>query len=383
MNDQYKTSAEIEREIEDEREGLTSTLDRLTDKFSFEGIGQQINDRFGGTGDSDIVGTTVRAVRDNPVAVGLVGVGLAWLIYGTRGSSEPTYDTRDSRYAAATAHRPARPAPQARAVYRGPKPEFQDLPAWAVDDHDDDDSGRSYGDRARDAARDARGRAADTAETVGDTARSYASSASGAISSAAGTVSDRAGRMRARLSEGTEHLSEGARERVIAARARAVDLRDRAGVRMAQGRDRAESFYEQQPLVVGALAVAAGAALAATLPRTRLENEYLGSYSDDLMDEAERILHDETEKAKAVGYAVRDEAEQMYEEAKGQAKEAYDDARARVKDSVPSAEELKRTVEGKAAEVRDSAAKSAENAGERLADTAKQEAKKEDLGSGK
>jgi hypothetical protein len=76
-----------------------------------------------------------------------------------------------------------------------------------------------------------------------------------------------------------------------------MQARDDAARVLRNSGDKAADFYEDHPLVVGAFAFAIGAAVAGALPRTRTEDEYLGSRSDELFDEAERIF--ETEKARA------------------------------------------------------------------------------------
>ena len=114
--------------------------------------------------------------------------------------------------------------------------------------------------------------------------------------------------LRDRLSEGTEHLSDAARERVIAARQAAVDAQRQAKRALHDGGDAAADLFDRQPLVVGALAFAVGAAVAAMLPRTRTEDSYLGARRDSLMAEAERVFHEETERARAALKAAEEEA---------------------------------------------------------------------------
>ena len=128
--------------------------------------------------------------------------------------------------------------------------------------------------------------------------------------------------MQARLAEGTENLTEEARERVIAAREKAVELRDAAASQARQGRDRAVDFFEDQPLIAGALAVALGAALGAALPRSGMEDRYLGDRSDALFDEAERIFIEEKRKLGEVAKAATDEAKTIAREAKQDADDA-------------------------------------------------------------
>lgn len=111
-----------------------------------------------------------------------------------------------------------------------------------------------------------------------------------------------------RIAIGTEKLSEEARQRVIAARRKAIDARKAATQQIRQGSDMLSDAYDRQPLVFGALALAAGAAIAGALPKSRAEDQYFGDTSDHLFEEADRIFREETAKLQSVVNAARDEA---------------------------------------------------------------------------
>ena len=81
MPSDTRTSAEIERDIEQERAGLTDTLEDLQDKFSSERIIREISNQFRDHG-GDIGRSVSNAVKENPLALTLTGVGLAWLMFG-------------------------------------------------------------------------------------------------------------------------------------------------------------------------------------------------------------------------------------------------------------------------------------------------------------
>jgi len=117
-------------------------------------------------------------------------------------------------------------------------------------------------------------------------------------------------------------------------------------------------IFEEQPLIAGALAVALGAALGAALPRSRMEDQYLGETSDQLMNEAERIFEEEEkQKVGKVVKAATDEAKDIVSEAKDNADDAApeDTAAQAVADKTKSA-------------------------GKRIADAAQSEAKKQNVG---
>lgn len=144
---------------------------------------------------------------------------------------------------------------------------------------------------------------------------------------------------------------------MIAARKAAVQARDAAASYTRQGRERATDIFEEQPLIAGALALALGAALGAALPRTRVEDQYLGDQSDHLMEEAERIFEEEKQKLGRVAKAATAEAKSVVSEAKENA------------DDAAPAETAAQAVADKA-----------KSAGRRVVDAAETEAKRQNLG---
>ncbi|MGJ8545959.1 MAG: DUF3618 domain-containing protein [Sulfitobacter sp.] len=358
MTNETRSPAEIEREIERERAGLTSTLDDLQDRFSVESIARQFSDQFREHG-GDIGRSVSEAVKRNPVALAVTGAGLAWLMLGDK--------TRDLR----PAPRPEAPRPAGRALgpqpgnsrtpqqpyYSGRKTDPSEAPDWARASDADDGSNRdgataklrsaasTAGENVSNAAHSAADRASDAGKSIADGARDMAS-----------TAQERAAALRDRLAEGTESLSQEARDRVIAARERAVEARAAANSYARQTRDRAADVYDDQPLVAGALALAVGAAIAAALPRSRVEDAYLGDHSDALISEAERVFAEEKQKlgkvAKAATAEAKSVAQDVSDEASNLASTALDKAKGTAKHS-----------------------------GERIADAAESEAKKQNLGA--
>jgi len=308
---------EIERRLEKDRAALASDLDELKSKFSLDTIVRQAVDQIRDHSD-DITASVSRAVKENPLGVAVTGVGLAWLIFGdktktqyTRPSptavgilvSSPPLGQQDYGHQSADRSR------------HQPATQDKNLPSWLKDDHHHGDGGHNVTGKARDAMAqskdklaDASGAMRDRMHDTADTMRDRMHDTADSVRDTADTLRERTAQWRARLSEGTEHLSEEGRARVIAAREKASEARDAAMSRMHDSKERAVDLFEDHPLIVGALAVAAGAALAAALPHTRMEDEQFGETSDALIREAERILSEETEKLGAAMETAADEA---------------------------------------------------------------------------
>ena len=142
--------------------------------------------------------------------------------------------------------------------------------------------------------------------------------ATGAVQHGWENVMARAADLRDNLMEGTEGMDHEGQDRVARARARAYAAQAKAEMMASRAKREAAGFFYEQPLVTGALALAAGAALGAALPRTRREDEAFGSYRDQLFEEAERVYSEERARVEAGAAAALREAKQVAVDAKNQ-----------------------------------------------------------------
>lgn len=279
----HRSAAEIERDIEDERDALTRTLDEIHDRLSFESLSGEFVDRIR-EGGGDMGRSIARTARDNPVPLALAALGVAWLV-----ASKTAARVGDARepWSAPAAGR----APADRRTLVDPAPLY-------------DSSGRPLArdDTRWDTAED------DTDDRLTDEAASRISQASDAVRRQARGAQASAAELRRRITQGTEDLSHRARKRVLAARTRAYEAQLRAERYASRGREKAGDLYEEQPLVAGALALAIGAAIGGLMPRTKHEDAAFGEYSDRAFDEAERIYREERAKMET---KARDAAREM------------------------------------------------------------------------
>ncbi len=76
-----KSSREIEQELESKRADLIATIDEALDRMTLEGAwnyaGRYLRDNGGGYGQS-----LGNVIKEKPLAVGLVAVGMAWILFG-------------------------------------------------------------------------------------------------------------------------------------------------------------------------------------------------------------------------------------------------------------------------------------------------------------
>src|SRR5439155_19849830 len=156
-----------------------------------------------------------------------------------------------------------------------------------------------------------------------ESAASIASSVSGAVSNSAaaigtaasdagsqlrGSAADTASQWRDSVADTASRLGESGKSAHAAIGAYAAEtqerLSDQAGrIRdqtLAKSRDlgeRAASFVEEQPLIVAAGGFLLGAAIAALLPRTQMEDSYLGEASDAVKETVGSVAAQQYEQA--------------------------------------------------------------------------------------
>jgi hypothetical protein len=280
MTNDARTSDDIERDIADDRAQISDMLDDLQKKFSVDAIVNDVENMFRGQ-----VGDLGRTVSDtvgrNPAAVVLVGVGLAWLFLGRdrKRSARPT-DRRlepnsRSRRAGLTSTRWDRDLVPTDRSNEGPLPDDCD---W----YDDGQTSRErrlqgQGNRGRVHVSSGNG---DAADGIMETVRSAAAAASETASDSARSLRHATSNLTERLSDGLEDFTEEARSRVLAARRAAHEVRLSSEAAMDRASRGAFNLFEDQPLIVGALAVAFGAAIGSALPHSKIEDDALGASSD-------------------------------------------------------------------------------------------------------
>lgn len=231
----------LEAEVEANRASVESTLSALREKASVEGVVRDMG-RYVGMGDPrETLQAAGREVNANPLAFGLIAAGIACLATGVaRRNTQPDY---------------VRP-------YDG------------MDDGSVGDSspGRlhQYGDKVREG-----------------------------YGAATGKVREGYGAATGRLREGYGAASDAAHQATEAVQSRYRDMRHSAS----DFSQRATQQVTQQPLIFGALALAAGAVLGAALPTSRTENRWLGPTHDRLTEGARSAASELKERAAAAAEA--------------------------------------------------------------------------------
>lgn len=261
--------AVIEARIEETRAEMTHTIDQIEEKLSPQRIKQQVQEtvREETIGRVEKMADTatqkakslrsdiVETIKQNPVPAALAGFGLAWLFMaGNKDSQAERYYRYDTR---------VYPYPQ-----EGQRPQ-------------------GVSDRVSDRVSEVERKASETAHRVRDEARHTAQE-----------VRDRA-----------EQLTHEAQQQT-------EELRQEAEYQVRRARHGFQQMLEENPLAVGAAAVAIGAAIGMAIPSTRQEDELMGETRDRLVDRAETTAQQTMEKVKTVAEKATTAAE---EEAKREA----------------------------------------------------------------
>lgn len=243
--DRQRTPGEIEAEILRARADMDATLTAIESRLTAGALFDQSVDYLRHSGANEFVSNLGASVKQNPLSIVLVGVGLSWLMLSGRNPARSIGAASDEeRYGVESA-------------------------------------GASPGVRAR--AGDALDRVSAAAGSARESAAKSTQAAAERLTDAASTARDRARRA----------IEDGRRQ---ARRAR-------------RGYD---YLLREQPFTLGAIGLAVGAVIAAALPRTRQEDEWMGEARDRLAEKASEAAAEELEHtrrtAAPAGDAATDEA---------------------------------------------------------------------------
>ena len=280
----YERPEEIERQLERDRAAIEDTIEAIQRRLS---PGQLLDQTLGyvRSGGSEVATSVARSAQQNPWPLIITGVGLAWLMQSTASSRR-----NGEHYGG-----------HERSIYefepagRGETFERMRAAAAAVQ-RQAGEAEHAFQERVT----EAKARVVEMRRDAGETAEAFRQRVEDYIRRAEETATRLRDRAGSAVDRGTQALGQGAR---------AV----RSGARSAQSR--ARELYAAEPLVAGALAVAAGALLGALLPATRTENRLLGEYAGRMREKATEVAEEAKERSKAAAVAGARAAAEAAEDA--------------------------------------------------------------------
>jgi len=261
---------EIEGDIARTRAEVSSTIDAIQRKLSPGELMDQALQIARHSGAREFGQNFGRSIRDNPIPVALVGIGLAWLMTNSRRDQPGARDALAVRSA----------------------------PGWTDTDR----------------AVVGTGPATDAGEGLLERTRAGAAELGHRVRDSVSGAAELGHRVKESVSEATHQV----RDLGHGVRARAGDLTSRSRMRVDRARESTMRLIDEQPLVLGAIGLAVGAALGAALPSTRREDALLGETRDDLFDTARDTARDSLR-------TVGDSARQLAETVRTEMEHALDD----------------------------------------------------------
>jgi hypothetical protein len=304
-----KNSAQLEREVEEQRRRVENRIGEIRDRLT---PGQLVDEvlSYGKDGGKHFASNLGNTISNNPLPAALLGVSLIWLMSGQgpklamhEEQKNSWRDEPDYPYATASGgwlRRVGHGADEAGKFYS----QFEDS------------TGRRYKAEANEAGHRIGAFADDTGrlfggfiDEAGHRVRDFQDEAGNRIDEAAGWASHR-----------WHDVQRGVGAAIDQVTLQAQHL----GGGMQHQFDRTSRFvsssFNDQPLVAGALAFALGAALGGTLPHTKEEDQMVGKVADKVRGQAAEAVSEVYEEGKA-------RAADLYEKGKEGAAQLYDDLR--------------------------------------------------------
>jgi len=210
---------------------------------------------------SDAQRSLMQSIRENPIPVVMVGLGLGWMILNAstrkkRMGADSQYDDSQRR--------------GARSMYDEHQGE-----GWSSMYYDDR-QGSDY-DRQESGAMDrVRNKASDVVDTV---------------------------------KQKTSHLADETQRKASEVGERAEEMASRVADQTRMQTRRVERAFQDNPLVIGAAALALGLAAGLAIPSTETEDELVGETRDELVDKVRDVAEDTKAKVQQVAERVMDQAE--------------------------------------------------------------------------
>ncbi len=312
----------IERDLQATRTRLDSRLTELASRLSPGQILDEGLDLMRTRQGIDFARNLSEAVRERPIPVALLGVGLAWLIAGPRGHAHEPLDRpgTDPRLGRLRGRVMADDDVMTRAWNAGQTVVRQ------TNETDIDYRGRVTEARGKvlgitRAAQEA----ADTyADRVHDALFAARDRVGGALAGASDKLSAMTGKLGDTMQDAGDRLSGSAhdlRDQASALGSRIGDqgrrLTDAASSGLRQARSATSgaggglmATIGENPVLLGSIGLAVGALLGALLPPTEIEREYLGEVAHDARATVEGVVREATDRGAEVAHAAMDAGRQ-------------------------------------------------------------------------
>lgn len=310
-----KSSAELEREVNAQRDRVEARIGEIKERLS---PGQLVDEllSYSKEGGSKFATNFAQQLTANPLPAALVGVGLAWLIGANASGTNNAHQASHSRWDEDDFPYARLPGGGLRRVQHSADDEGQ----WWSEFESNDGTrykaeANSLGRRAGHFTDQAGKKFAGFIDDAGNRVRQFQDELGNALDDAAGWASHAWRDAKSSVKQQADNLSQASSSAASAVRHVGGSLGSGLQSQTDQLTRQISSLFDQQPLIAGALAFAAGAALGAALPHTEQEDHLLGAQADKVRDKATAATGD------------------IYEQGKEKVAELYRDATAKTQDA--------------------------------------------------
>jgi ElaB/YqjD/DUF883 family membrane-anchored ribosome-binding protein len=313
-----KTSADIQREIDQDRQRIGNRIDAIQERMSPGQLVDEVLTYAKGSGGGEYVSNLGQALKNNPLPVALIGVSLAWLMAKGSTPAVTTGSQGVSEYPLYRADGPVRRLGPPEAENGTRYSHFSDSTGKKLKALTDE-SGRRAGHFVDDAGATYRGFADASGKQIDqvvDETGAMLDAASGWVSDKWGQAKGAASGMGAAASGAVSSMSDEASSAASSLRGQTNQLNDAI-----------LTHFRDQPLVGGALAFAVGAAIGAALPHTAMEDGLLGDAADSTKEKLTVASQDVVDRGKEV-------AAEVYEKVVEVASDTHDTIKDRVVEEV-------------------------------------------------
>jgi hypothetical protein len=224
-----KSAADVEREVETSRSNLDRTVEALKDKMTPGQLFDEASRALGSTG-QQVFSKFVEQAKENPMPLAVMGLGLAWLMSGSGRRSGSGYPVYEPRSFA---------------------------------------PGGGNG-------------IAGAAHGIGEKAADLVSG-----------VKDKVAGAKDRLADATGSVGEAGRSAAQSVSAAAQSTLEKADQYRHQAQRSFSQVLEAEPLLIGAIGLAVGAAIGASLPHTDVEDRAVGPLRDKVLEKGKEIAQED------------------------------------------------------------------------------------------
>ena len=319
MTDSSITTGEIERELDDTRSRLDTTIDALQQKLAPGSMVEEAVTYFKEGGGVEFTRSLGHSVRENPIPVALIGIGVGWLALNSSprgGFAHDAWQDRpwkdDGRSASGSdgdiaghgLHNTGMGIPRENSLYQRMPYEAAACDDLAVRAHEAGSALQRNPDEAESAfqerVHEARGAVLGLTRKAGEAAESFKHRVEEAMHAAA----DRVGSMVQGAADMAGSLA--GRGQAVARDAYGYGTAAAAGVR--DMGNRSFDYVQERPLLLGALGIAVGAVIGMLVPSSRYERRMAGTARRQLGETARDFAAEARDRAMHVADTVLDTA---------------------------------------------------------------------------